>query len=439
MTRLFALALLLAASIPLRAAPLDTAFTYQGELLQSGVPANGSYDFLFRLYDAAAGGALVGTVMSANDLAVDGGLFAAELSPGPVLASDRQLWLEIGVRLGASSGPYTTLAPRQKLTLAPAAGYALGAAVADSALSLAEHNVLRVGKSGAQYASVADALQAVTSPGPTNRWLILVGPGEFSEAGPLTIPGYVHLRGAGPASTVLRSINTGATVGSSATVILSNNAALSDLRVENTGSGGVAMGVYASAPVGLTTRIHNVHAQASGPSGTGRYGIYLNDAEPTITGSVLRAAGGSLVNAALGVVNASGGFPRPLIEDSRLLGAAPEDALDTCSDASGTGFGIQAMSAAPVVRRSFVCGGHRAFAGLVAGVSRIEGSTLAVGSSAGAFLVETTSSATVLLTHGQASFGSNKHTGSGNLSCALMVGGNGQPLSNGTTVATACN
>ena len=37
------------------AAAVGTAFTYQGQLLEAGSPANGSYDFQFSLYDAESG------------------------------------------------------------------------------------------------------------------------------------------------------------------------------------------------------------------------------------------------------------------------------------------------------------------------------------------------------------------------------------------------
>ena len=33
------------------AAPVGTAFTYQGQLKAGGIPADGEYDFLFQLFD----------------------------------------------------------------------------------------------------------------------------------------------------------------------------------------------------------------------------------------------------------------------------------------------------------------------------------------------------------------------------------------------------
>src|SRR5207247_1088441 len=42
-----------------QADPLGTAFTYQGRLNVSSVPANGSYDFIFTLYTNSATGSQI--------------------------------------------------------------------------------------------------------------------------------------------------------------------------------------------------------------------------------------------------------------------------------------------------------------------------------------------------------------------------------------------
>ena len=50
--------------------PLGTAFTYQGQLEEGGVPADGSdYDFRFRLFDDPNAGAQVGTAQFRNPAA----------------------------------------------------------------------------------------------------------------------------------------------------------------------------------------------------------------------------------------------------------------------------------------------------------------------------------------------------------------------------------
>lgn len=101
------------------AAPVGTAFTYQGYLTEGTGPANGVYDFQIRLYDAASLGSQVGNTVTVNDKTVSGGLFTVSLDFGasPFTGSGR--WLEIGVRPGASSGSYTPLSPRQALTPTP--------------------------------------------------------------------------------------------------------------------------------------------------------------------------------------------------------------------------------------------------------------------------------------------------------------------------------
>jgi hypothetical protein len=60
-------------------ANLGTAITYQGHLNDGGSPANGNYDFEFRLYDAASGGSQVGSTVTIDDVIVIDGFFAVEL------------------------------------------------------------------------------------------------------------------------------------------------------------------------------------------------------------------------------------------------------------------------------------------------------------------------------------------------------------------------
>ena len=102
---------------------VGTVFTYQGRLTDGGSPANGEYDFRFELYDAASGGAQVGSMVPKENTAVTDGLFTVELDFGSGIFTGDARWLEIGVRPGASGGLFTTLMPRQALTPAP---YALG-------------------------------------------------------------------------------------------------------------------------------------------------------------------------------------------------------------------------------------------------------------------------------------------------------------------------
>ena len=107
-----------------RAAPVGTAFTYQGELVKNGSPYQGSADFVFRLFNVASGTGQVGSDVTVTGVTVPaGGLFTVNLDFGAVF-NGTALWLEVQVRTPPDAS-YTTLTPRQSLTAAPFALYSL--------------------------------------------------------------------------------------------------------------------------------------------------------------------------------------------------------------------------------------------------------------------------------------------------------------------------
>ena len=108
-------------------APLGTAFTYQGRLLDGGVPADNpnGYDFEFTLYDDPSAGSVVAGPLNFNDHQVDYGLFTVTLDFGSDVFTGDARWMRIGVRPWDSTGAYTYLDPRQELTPTPHALYAI--------------------------------------------------------------------------------------------------------------------------------------------------------------------------------------------------------------------------------------------------------------------------------------------------------------------------
>ncbi len=116
------LILLLSVAIATAQGPVGTAFSYQGRLTDGGNPANGDYDFEFKLYDAATGGNQIGSTFVSTGTLVTDGLFAIDLDFGAVFTGEAR-YLEIAVRPAGSSDSYNTLTPRQTLNPAP---YALG-------------------------------------------------------------------------------------------------------------------------------------------------------------------------------------------------------------------------------------------------------------------------------------------------------------------------
>lgn len=119
------LAVLLAAQGAISlAGPQGTAFTYQGQLKDLGVPVDGQVDFIFGLWDALASGNPVGSSVELLDVDVVDGLFTVQLDFGGAAFAGEARWLEIKVRPTGYIA-YTTLSPRQPLNAMPYALYAL--------------------------------------------------------------------------------------------------------------------------------------------------------------------------------------------------------------------------------------------------------------------------------------------------------------------------
>lgn len=107
----------------LQAAPMGTAFTYQGRLAQNGSEVTEICDFRFQLWDALLGGSQVGPVQDVGAVLVTDGIFTVELDFGSGAFDGNARWLEIAVTC-PDGGNLTTLAPRQELTPSPYALFA---------------------------------------------------------------------------------------------------------------------------------------------------------------------------------------------------------------------------------------------------------------------------------------------------------------------------
>lgn len=529
---------LLLSTAPL-ADPLTTAFTYQGNLNQSGNPANGSYDLEFRLFSSPTEDIQLGSTQSLDSVSVTDGVFTVLLDFGPGIFVGEQVWLEIRVKQSDDPGGLSILAPRQELTAAPYAIYAQESDIAVTALDVAWNdvrdrpaglddgdddtlgglgcsegeiakfsgggwicstdldsgvgtdtlaelscangqvakwdgtawvcaddtdtdtdtdttytagaglelnntefsargtpyaNVVVVAKSGGDFTSVASALASITDAAVDNPYLVWVGPGRYSETVQAEVPSHVHLKGAGEAVTTITAEIGSVTHSQSATMRLDDLGKLSDVTVENTGTSSLSTGVYVS-PTTRDTKIQNVTARANGSGGTGHFGFYLADAEAHLINVHASATGATVVNTAVGIVNASGGFPQTLIDDSILLGG--NNGTESCTDPTGTGIALQLSSAAPKVVDSYLCGGHRTISAAVNGTTQIHRSRILGGSSG--TMVETTGAAVVIIAGSYVQY-ITKYSGlSSGLLCVNNYKSNWTPASDGTTSTTACN
>lgn len=88
-------------------------------------------------------------------------------------------------------------------------------------------NILVVAKSGAKFSSIQAALDSIDDASDSNRYLVQVAPGLYSER--ITMKSYVDIAGCGPNLTTISS--QGSASEYTATVTGANNAELRDLKV----------------------------------------------------------------------------------------------------------------------------------------------------------------------------------------------------------------
>lgn len=323
-----------ASASPLNAA-LGTGFTYQGKLTDGGVPANGVYDLEFKLYDSLSAGSQRGTAVTQGDVIVNEGLFTVQLDFSD-LFDGTPLYLEIGVRPGASGGAYTALAPRQQLSATPYALYArnapwdgvkgVPAGFADGVDNGSSYqNVKVVAKSGGDFSTITAALNAITDASASNPYLVYVAPGVYNEQ--VTMKQFVDIEGAGELTTKITF--AGSVLSTSASVLGMHDAELRFLTVENTGGAAFAFAIYNN---NVSPRLTHVTASASG--GTDNRGIYnYNSSSPTMTDVTASAAGGTN---SFGVVNTISSSPTMKDVTASALGGTNNYGVYNYSSSSPT-------------------------------------------------------------------------------------------------------
>lgn len=159
-------------------------------------------------------------------------------------------------------------------------------------------NVITVAKANGDFINPVVAINSIPATGPdipsaTNRYLIVIGPGEFdigSES--LEMREWVSIQGSGRESTkIIGALSTDSPGSSSAVVTGANNAALTDMSIENIGGKEYSFAlynIYASA----SPRIERINAHAQGGSAL-NIGIQnREEASPTMTDVVTTASGG---------------------------------------------------------------------------------------------------------------------------------------------------
>jgi len=176
------------------AAPMGTAFTYQGRLVNASGPVTGTYDMRFQLSDALESGTGIGPLLGPYSVPIVNGVFTVSLDFGSVFQGDMR-YLLITARTNGSV-IYTTF-PGQPLTASPNTMFAARSASAASADGLPGLTVTPV----TTQISGPRTDQSDTSTTPAAAWPLEYGESIWQSftAG---LPGwlqYVHVKGYGEA------------------------------------------------------------------------------------------------------------------------------------------------------------------------------------------------------------------------------------------------
>jgi hypothetical protein len=145
-----------------------SAVTYQGELKEAGIAAQGTYEMQFKLFDSVTGGSQVGSTVTNLSVPVSNGIFSVILDFGAqAFSTGADRFLEIGLHKPSDPPGFTLLSPRQPMTSSP---YSLRTVSASSADSLSAACVTCVtdshinSVSGAKVTgTVANATNATTA------------------------------------------------------------------------------------------------------------------------------------------------------------------------------------------------------------------------------------------------------------------------------------
>ncbi len=316
--------------------PMGTAFTYQGRLMDANGPADGLYDFEFKLYDAVEDGNQLDGTVDINDLAVYDGYFTVLLDFGSSVFNGDARWLEICVQPGDSEGRCTTLSPRQEVTATPYALQTRGMFV-DDVLNVGIGTTSPVGKlhvdggkamDGTVGADVVLKAQnggdgwAMQNDGEAGGDVILL-PGEGGEGYGGGSPGPAGNVGIGTTSPEAKlgiaSPSSGAALGvgrasGEPSIIASSDAHGGWLIMDSTGSGKTGLNYYIDGDVILVNGGGNVGIGIASPAyplhvkknsaNTWIAGLHNLGTGPQDNGLVVRADGGDPLLVQAGSLNA---------------------------------------------------------------------------------------------------------------------------------------
>lgn len=264
-------------------AAITPVISYQGRLLNptTGAPQNGTFTFVFRLYNVAEGGTALWT--ETKDIVVSNGLFTTLL--GDVTALPTSIFDGQNLWLGVKVGTDAEATPRQRIAAVPYALYSANADRLDgldsTAFATASHNhdgiyVNKTGPDAMSGNSSVAAILSVTQSGSQNgiaATTASVDPGEaalYGRAGDTAGPTLNSVAGIFGTSSNGRGV-VGSSISSDAILGFSTNSA--GVNGQSLNSNGVEG--LAAATTGTVYGVRGVTNSTNGGAGVRGQGPYV--------------------------------------------------------------------------------------------------------------------------------------------------------------------
>jgi hypothetical protein len=180
--------------------PVDSTFTYQGQLRNAGQLVNGNVDVRFTLWDSDVAGSQIGTANSFNNYPLTDGRFALGLNFGNGAFNGDQRWVQVEFRSPAGVGQYLTLNPRDKIMATPYALYALNGTASQWDYNPKTQSLTaaaNVAKVGIGTTTPTAALEVVSATGGDDAVKLPTGSVGRSELDPSLPPAGFHFLSGG--------------------------------------------------------------------------------------------------------------------------------------------------------------------------------------------------------------------------------------------------
>jgi hypothetical protein len=214
-------------------------------------------------------------------------------------------------------------------------------------------HVIWVAPSGADFTTVSAALASITTSSISNRYVIDVGPGIYTETSHLTLKNYVDIEGSGEDTTQIDcACDSDTSPGIDATqsvVDVPNSGIVSTVRnisIVNTGTVKTfAIGVRMNGSAFKEVTFDHVTV-STGSGNFSTIGFYLIDSSPTLDHVTTMNNNGSGQHATGIFVSTNGGSSAPLIDNT----------ISMAGGAAADNYGLLALSSTIIARSSLFFG-----------------------------------------------------------------------------------